>query len=685
MSKSVFVLLFILSLDTIAGHLNIKKDSYNSIGNTGLIHLPSGNIQKEGSLGVTIGNSSLNQFFSVVATPFSWLETSYFYHRPQDSYFIKKGNYLDKGFNLKILLLSFEELNISVGIDDIAGTGYLSKEYLAGTLNSEKYKLTLGIGTGAFSRDNPYKNPIKSLQKRPRASFIDPNSRGGTIDFNAFFKGPIGLFGGFEYFPTKFPNLSIQIESNPYDYKYFLSGGSPLPKSQRLREKKKNYNLGFRYLFKNDFSLTLSQIKGNGFDLSFSKKFNFNGAAKPLKKIQVKELSRSNNNKHAFYQNILKNLARDGLYLQAANLKSGDLDLSIVNSRYNNHNLLFSHVNLVTKELANIHSFNINSLTIVDVASGIETSKMTAKTATPCNINVLSDINYTAPLNNTDQYEYQTTLNFPEYYYSIKPQLIYRYGDPDRFFAAGLDIVLNLEINFMSNIYLKTQTSYQVSNTFDRLRDISDSDYLPHVRSDYIKYLNNRSDLYINQFQLDYIDKIRNDHYFKLSAGMVEMMFGGFGLEYLWAPHNLNTAIGSELYRLKQRDFYQELNFRDYEVTTGHFNFIYKLGKSGIILDMGIGRYLAKDIGYTLDFSKTFKSGYKMGAYFTRTNASKIEYGEGSFDKGFYFEIPLNRTKGKETILIQPLTRDGGAKLKLLNPLKQSIIYKTSRHQDLLF
>ena len=68
-----------------------------------------------------------------------------------------------------------------------------------------------------------------------------------------------------------------------------------------------------------------------------------------------------------------------------------------------------------------------------------------------------------------------------------------------------------------------------------------------------------------------------------------------------------------------------------------------------------------------------------MGAYFTRTNLSKIEYGEGSFDKGVYFDIPFsifdkNSKKGSNFILIQPLTRDGGAKLQAKNPLIYSFI-----------
>ena len=100
---------------------------------------------------------------------------------------------------------------------------------------------------------------------------------------------------------------------------------------------------------------------------------------------------------------------------------------------------------------------------------------------------------------------------------------------------------------------------------------------------------------------------------------------------------------------------------------------------SGLNLDLSIGQYLAGDKGFTFDLSRRFKSGFKMGAYFTRTNISKVEYGEGSFDKGFYFEMPLNifqsnSGKGFTNFTIQPLTRDGGAKLKTSNPLIYSII-----------
>ena len=154
--------------------------TYNSIGQTGLIHLPTGSLQKEGTVGITMGNSSLNKFISVIATPFPWLEASFFYHRPRDTFYLKKDKYLDKGFNLK-LGFNYRGIDLAIGIDDIAGTGFLSKEYIAATVHNNNVIVTLGIGTGALAKDHPYKNPISRLRNRPiKELFINPESKVGS-------------------------------------------------------------------------------------------------------------------------------------------------------------------------------------------------------------------------------------------------------------------------------------------------------------------------------------------------------------------------------------------------------------------------------------------------------------------------------------------------------------------------
>ena len=69
-----------------------------------------------------------------------------------------------------------------------------------------------------------------------------------------------------------------------------------------------------------------------------------------------------------------------------------------------------------------------------------------------------------------------------------------------------------------------------------------------------------------------------------------------------------------------------------------------------------------------MDLSRRLNSGFKAGVYFTRTNVSAELFGEGSFDKGFYFQMPLDffskeYNGGYSTFKVSPLTRDGGAKL----------------------
>ncbi|MDC1359946.1 YjbH domain-containing protein [Gammaproteobacteria bacterium] len=692
MSKFYTILLALFSLNSqsayyIRDSLQPNPASYNSVSQTGLIHLPSAQSQEVGTVGFTVGNSTLNKFLSISATPFSWLETSFYYHRPRDSRNIKKGNYLDKGFNVKFSY-SINNLHLALGLDDIAGTGYFSKEYLAATYEYNDLKFTLGMGTGAFSQEHSYKNPIKGWENRS-SLFQSTGSYGGEIDLKAAFKGPVGIFGGLEYRSRFIEGLTVKIESNPFVYgpdpnKFtsFLGGGDQTPKSI-TREKEKNYNIGFHYQLKNNYALSLSQTKGNNYDLKLSKKFAFNAKRLPVKPKKVKNYSNDQNLRMAFYENLLRNLEQDSLFLQSASLNGEHLELGLVNNKYNNPIDVFKHAKNVSTAAAKISSLSVTRLTVTNIQSGIETGQMEASNKNLLKSQIIGKAYYTEPKNITDDHEFQTSLNFPELYWNIKPNFIYRYADPQRFFAGGWDLQAIGEIKFSPNLYLTTAASYQVTNSFDRLIDKPASPYLQHVRTDYVQYVQRRPDLYLNTMQLDYFNKVANNHYIKFTAGMFEMMFGGYGVEYYWKPFNKNLSIGLNLFEVKQRSFEQLFDFRDYKTKTGHTNFIYFHEKSGVLLDLSFGKYLAGDQGYTFDFSRKFKSGLRMGAYFTRTNISKEVFGEGSFDKAFYFEVPLsyifkNGGSNYANLLVQPLSRDGGVKLRTANPLFYSIFGGTA-------
>ena len=100
MNKFKYIISFILIIA-----LNAKANSYNTLGQTGLINLPSAEIHDEQSIYFTLTRSNFLKLGTLTVSPFSWLEASYFYYRPDDLLWGgTKGLYLDKGFNVKFFL-----------------------------------------------------------------------------------------------------------------------------------------------------------------------------------------------------------------------------------------------------------------------------------------------------------------------------------------------------------------------------------------------------------------------------------------------------------------------------------------------------------------------------------------------------------------------------------------------------
>ena len=79
-------------------------------------------------------------------------------------------------------------------------------------------------------------------------------------------------------------------------------------------------------------------------------------------------------------------------------------------------------------------------------------------------------------------------------------------------------------------------------------------------------------------------------------------------------------------------------------------------------------RYLAGDIGTTLNVARAFENGILLGVWVTKTYTSSASFGEGSFDKGIYLNIPFDvmtttRSSQSANLVYHPLKRDGGSQL----------------------
>ena len=228
------------------------------------------------------------------------------------------------------------------------------------------------------------------------------------------------------------------------------------------------------------------------------------------------------------------------------------------------------------------------------------------------------------------------------------------------------------KLNLWDGAWIKGVTSLRLLDNYDKFTYDAPSN-LPRVRT-YVREYLTTSRVTIPNLQATQVAKVGDSHYLSAYGGMLEMMYGGFGGEWLYRPLQSSLALGVDINQVRQRDFDQRFNFLDYQVKTGHITAYWQTGWGDVLAKVSYGQYLAGDRGYTIDVSKAFSNGVKMGAYFTRTNVSAEQFGEGSFDKGIYVSIPFDAfftkfSNDTAMILWNPLVRDGGAKLNRMYPL----------------
>ena len=602
------------------------------------------------------------------------------------------GLYLDKGFNVKFKYKpkNSNRPNLAIGLDDFAGTGFFTREYIVATQNLRDIKVTAGLGWGKFTGNNSFDNPLSFLSNkfnlRPRVS--GNYDRGGTPSYDQWFRGDAALFGGLEYFVPNQNGLSIKLEYDPFNYLDF-SASNRIDASFDLRKKDSNINIGLSYPFNKFLTLDASFIKGNTFNLSFTIGTTFNDQLSKKQKfdpsLDIKE--NKEHSKIAFYESILLNLNNNNLFLQTASLKENELDVSISTSQHRNAIRSSSYAASIVQKVAEKHEMDVNQINISHINAGIELNNIKYianhinNDNLPIELLVRNTVLESADPVGFKQDEFKPNINFPVIFSSISPTLITHIGNPEKFFFGGVNLQHISEIQFSRNLLLSTEINARAYDNFESTVSGPGS-VMEHVRTDLVEYLK-EDDMVISRMQLDYVWSPRKDTYAKLSGGIYETMFAGYGIEALYKPFDKNYSLGFEIFHVKQRSFDQRLSFQDYNTVTGHLNFGLSL-PLGVESNISFGRYLAKDDGFTFDLSRRTKSGFKAGVYFTRTNVSAETFGEGSFDKGFYFQIPMDLfstgySGNYSTFKLSPLTRDGGAKLIHDKDLKGLIYNSTYR------
>lgn len=676
----------------------LSASSYNSFGQIGLIYTPSAEINKDQSAYFTFTRSGYMKLGTLTVTPFNWLEASYFYYRPDDLLWGgQKGLYLDKGFNVKF---SYKPKNIffptfAIGLDDFAGTGQFTREYVASTYNFNNFKLTTGVGWGKYAGVDSLKNPLSlisdSFSIRPLSSSND--GQGGQPNYDLWFKGPSAPLLGIEYQLNKIKNLSIKIEHDPYDYfKFSCCGEGGTEESKVSRLKDMNTNFGLSYKYKDIGNLDLSIIKGNTWNLSFS--IGFSGSKNYRKKAKFNPVIKNYDYKQGtikneFYLDLLNNLNSNKIYLQTADLDINSLSITVESEEHLNPVIYTSRAAFIANETSKLNSINLEKIVVGHLNRGI---KINSIQYNPKDLNLTNRKPNVLVKRNTKindeslkshhNHEFKPKVNFPVIINQFLPDIKTHVGSPERFLYTGIGIKASTEIQFTRNFVFYSEIGKTLVHNFDRKSSVPNS-FLANVRTNVVDYLQQGSkDFYISNMVVESIWSPYENIYAKFSIGYLESMYGGVASEIMFKPFNRNTAFSYEYNNVKSRDFDQKFTLSDYSVSTNHFNIAHYHPKSNILLKWSYGNYLATDTGYTIDLSRRMPNGWQAGFWFSNTNVSAQQFGEGSFDKGFYIHVPLNLfsknyRKDKQSFSLRSMTRDGGQKLELRNRLIDSFYGST--------
>ncbi len=657
--------------------------SASNYGNTGILEVPTARLSKEATLRWNFSSSFPFEHTSVTATPFSWLEATYRYTEIKNVLYgpaAYSGNQSlkDKGFDVKFKLVneSYYFPAIAIGFRDLAGTGRFSSEYLISTKKINNFDLSFGVGWGLLGKESGISNPLSFLSENFNTR-VDKQGSGGTFSYSRWFSGDASLLAGLEYDLHKY-GLRLKIEYDPTEPDVFPNGSNQrLPVDSR-------FNIGVTYLFSDNIDFSTSFERGNQFRLAFTIKGNFledtipKAKPKTVQRLSKSQIEKSVEDKGIFYRSLNLSLRDEGIYLQAASYREKKVDAAIASSRYFSFTRAAGRTVRIIDALSsddveeiNVHSMNGDIEIATFKINRKEFQQADIQEGSALELRLKSEMVSSSGDPLYKRADFMPTVKFPEFNWKMSPSLKHQIGGPEGFYLGQLIWQTDTTLKLRRNLSLYTSFGLNIYDTFNNLNNPSQSS-IPRVRSDIQKYLSKGKNN-IKRMNLEYMYSPYKDIYVRGDLGYLEEMFAALGGEILYRPFDEKYALGLTAHKVKQRNYDQRFSLIDYENITGHLGFYYEL-PSNVLMQTHIGEYLAGDKGVTIDLSKRFQTGFTLGVFATKTNLSTEEFGEGSFDKGFYFSIPVklfysDHTSGNISFGLHPLTKDGGAFLNVTNSL----------------
>ena len=655
-------------------------------GTPGLIDMPSADMAPDATLSTSVSYFAGTTRSTLTFQAAPRLSASFRYTAIRDLYLRNwdQNTYYDRSFDIRYQLLA--ETNrrpsVAIGLQDFIGTGLYGGEYIVASKSlGPRLRLTGGLGWGRLGSHGAF----ATTGSRPSELI----GEGGIPTYDRWFRGDVAAFGGLAYKMTDRLTLKAEYSSDAYVDEQKTGNTNPSGTTYGpVFAQKSPWNFGIDYRLRSGAQLSLYSMYGSevGALLTLHSNPRQSGHPSGTEQAPLPIAPRSAQAKRDLgWQNdtdvvnslpvrMRKSLDAQGLRYEGMTVTATTATLRLGNARYGDEP---EAIGRAARSMSRILPGSVETFVIVPVVRGMEMSAITLNRSdlerlenAPAD-QMLARMGIEDGLHRAPPLEggIQQRLNW-----SISPYMQLSVFDPDNPVRYDLGIRAKARYQLSPNWVLSGSLAKKLTGNLDSVTRAIPSG-LPRVRTDYAQY-SREGDPAMEYLTLAHYGRPGTNLYSRLTMGYLETMYAGVSGEILWKPVNSRLALGAELNWVRPRGFDQMFDLRDRTTTSGtipefngHLSAYYAFN-NGFHGQLDVGSYLAGDIGATVSLDREFANGWRVGAYATVTDAKIDDFGEGSFDKGIRVTIPIGWAIGKparqtNTITIQSLTRDGGARLNV--------------------
>jgi membrane-associated phospholipid phosphatase len=599
--------------------------------------------------------------------PFEWMEAGFRYTNVSNRAYADGLSQAYKDKSIDVKLRAWKESaympEVAVGLRDIGGTGLFAGEYVVANKRTGPLDWSLGLGWGYVGSRGDVRNPLGLISDRfdTRGGFT---GTGGDFSFSRYFHGPTALFGGVQY-QTPWEPLTVKLEYEGNDYQH-----EPLANNQVQRSRA---NVGIVYKAARSVDFTLGVERGNRVMVGVTLHTDLPRLMQPkLSDPKPVAIAEARPSREPDWSRTAADLAKQTDWKVRSIEQSGNEvrialdDAAAVHWGYRiDRGAAVLHRDAPPQ--VDLFKFSYRNQGIEVAEHVVDREAWVADHVHPLPPSDRRELVVAQPPQPRDESAVVHHRARPDRFeHGLRLSYAQTLGGPDAFVLWQLGLVEQARLRLTDDTWIQGSARLRVVDNYDKFT-VTGPSQLPRVRTFLREYLTT-SPVTIPNLQISHVGRVGENNYYSAYGGYLEEMFAGVGGEWLYRPFASRFAFGVDANAVRQREFEQHLGFRDYNTLTGHGTVYWDTGWNDVLAQLNVGRYLAKDIGATLQLSRVFRNGVTIGAFATRTNVSAEQFGEGSFDKGIFISVPFDTlfTRSSNTYintLWRPLTRDGGAML----------------------